>query len=124
MNRFYLKEVLIISGNPAADRKRYKLMIRFSSDSAGKCDINVDYDESIIFRDETKDRMEIYEFQLTFKEKELSFRLFAWDGGSYVRLYSERWLASPVFFQFLKNTYFSNQKDMMFMMIRRKSHKL
>ncbi|MCY8081552.1 hypothetical protein MOB62_20740, partial [Bacillus haynesii] len=68
--------------------------------------------------------MEIYEFQVTLKQKELSFRLYAWDGGSYVRVYSERWLSSPVFFQFLKNTYFSNNNEMIFLINGRKKQKL
>ena len=62
-------------------------MICFSAGNK-KHEISTYANEGIVFRYETKDRMEIYEFQVTIKQKELSFRLYAWDGGSYVRVYS------------------------------------
>ncbi|MFN2744543.1 MULTISPECIES: hypothetical protein [unclassified Bacillus (in: firmicutes)] len=123
MNHFYLKEVFVIKYNPSADCLQSKPLIRFLGGDH-KYEIDMYCHEGIVFRYETKDQMEIYEFQVTFKEKELSFRLYAWDGGSYVRLYSEQWLASPVFLQFLKNTYFVNKKEMMFIICGRKKQKL
>ncbi|MCY8344043.1 hypothetical protein MOC99_08710 [Bacillus haynesii] len=123
MNHFYLKEVFVIASNPAAGCRQYMPMICFSAGNK-KHEISTYPNEGIVFRYETKDRMEIYEFQVTLKQKELSFRLYAWDGGSYVRVYSERWLSSPVFFQFLKNTYFSNNNEMIFLINGRKKQKL
>ncbi|MEC1259330.1 hypothetical protein P9D34_02485 [Bacillus swezeyi] len=123
MNHFYLKEVLVINNNPAADCLQYRPLIRFLAGNK-KYEIDMRDHESIVFRYVTKDKMEIYEFHAAFKEKELSFRQYAWDGGSYVRLYSDQWLASPVFLQFLKNTYFSNKKEMMFIISGKKKQKL
>ena len=73
-----------------------------------------------MFRYETKDGMEIYEFQVTLKQKELSFRLYAWD-GAHMSAYTQSGGCHLLFFQFLKNTYFSNKNEMIFMISGRKS---
>ncbi|MDA7025433.1 hypothetical protein PJ311_02260 [Bacillus sp. CLL-7-23] len=114
MNYFRLKEIYL-NNSGLHVKRRQPLMFCFLSDKFKKYEIDVCHAEGILFRYETDDRMEIYEFQLTFKERKLVFRLLAWDGGSYVRIYSSQWLTSPVFSQFLKNTYLSNKKGMMFM---------
>ena len=73
MNHFYLKEVFVIASNSAADCRQYMPMICFSAGNK-KHEISTYANEGIMFRYETKDGMEIYEFQVTLKQKELSFR--------------------------------------------------
>lgn len=72
MNHFYLKEVFVIASNSAADCRQYMPMICFSAGNK-KHEISTYANEGIMFRYETKDGMEIYEFQVTLKQKELSF---------------------------------------------------